>query len=113
MIVIKGTFFQINIDPNKEYAIYGESYLVTMSGKQRLPEYAEEVRRGHCYEYGNVFIETERKKYTLSDIYTPYDLCARIIEAINSQNGSDNILIDLSDETNEIWDLKGIKVETL
>lgn len=100
MITIRMLFSQISFDPNKEYVIYEEQYPADRFGHP-LPEDSEAVKAGKYYEYGNIFIETERKKYTLTAVYSAYEWVSRLIDYINSQKDTDSIFVDMF----ELWKL--------
>lgn len=100
MITIRTLFAQINIDPHKEYVIYEVDYPADKFGRP-LPEDSEDVKTGHFYEYGNIIIETERKKYTIPTVYCSYQWVADLIDYINSQKDTENIFVDMF----ELWEL--------
>lgn len=100
MITIRTLFAQINIDPNKEYIIYDEQYPADRFGHP-LPEDSQEVKSGEYYEYGDIIIETERKKYTIKSVYSSYEWVAKLIDYINSHKGTDSIFVDMF----ELWEL--------
>lgn len=94
MITIRTLFAQINIDPNKEYVIYQVSYLADQFGRP-LPEYSEEVKSGHFHEYGDIIIETERKRYTIPTVHSSGDWVCSLLCYIRSQKDTDNIFVDM------------------
>lgn len=118
MITIRTLFAQINIDQNKEYVIYDVNYPADRFGRP-LPEDSEDVKSGNCYDYGNIIIETERKRYTLPTVYSSYEWVANLINYINSQRDKDRIFVDmfelwkLPDGTYREFDCGRIKVETI
>lgn len=97
MITIRTYDFEINIDPNKEYAIYDEPYSADKSGNP-IPLDSQEVKTGKYYEYGNIIIETERKKYTLTKVYESYHWIGVILDYIDSLKNTENIFIDMRGE---------------
>ena len=118
MITIRTLFAQINIDQNKEYIIYDVNYPADRFGRP-LPEDSEDVKSGNCYDYGNIIIETERKRYTLPTVYSSYEWVADLINYINSHRDKEHIFVDmfelwkLPDGTYREFDCGRIRVETI
>ena len=94
MITIRTLLAQISIDPNKEYAIYDVQYPADQLGHP-LPEDSEEVKSLKYYEYGNIVIETERKKYTITSVYCSYNWVANLLDYINAQKNTGDIFVDM------------------
>ena len=96
MITINTLFAQINFDQNKEYVIYHKDYPADKYGRP-LPEGSEV--NSWKYGYGNMIIETERKRYTISAVYNAHEWTAHLVDYIASHKDDDHIFVDM----NVIW----------
>ena len=94
MITIRGLCFVINIDDNQEYVIYDKSYHADMYGDP-LPEDSEEVKKGHYYDFGDIVIETNTKRYTLKKVNDSYHWVRCIIDYIYANRTNEKIFIDM------------------
>lgn len=94
MITIRSLFFVINIDDNQEYVIYDKGYPADWMGNP-LPKDSEEVKTGRYYNFGDIIIETNTKRYTIKKFRDSYQWVDWIIDYIYANKEKEKIFIDI------------------
>lgn len=79
---------------SSEFVLHHDEYPADEKG-QIIDENDPRINTGEYYEYGNLYVVTDKKKYVYKKVFSPFEFAVEIINYICEHVNEPNIVIDL------------------